>query len=282
MSNGWKYYNHALLPTAAPHEEADTQMIKDGSIWQVRGGGIPLLVRWTSKWDCQKETEWYYCIADRPLDIANLKAKRRYEHKKAAKNFRVVRINPLENLLALQKVQVEAFAAYPAKYGYHEQSLKELERCFSDNENYRVYAAYFREDGQLAGYAVVEDLGKYANFLVQKTVPRYERFAVNLALVDYMLEDFQERLQGTFYIVDGERSVNHDETHFQDYLIKYAGFRKCYCRMHIVYRTPLDLAVKLAYPFRCIFARMDGNMHIHKINALLKMEEIARSFKDEQ
>ena len=29
----WKYYNHAAIPTTAPHEEVDLSPINNGSIW---------------------------------------------------------------------------------------------------------------------------------------------------------------------------------------------------------------------------------------------------------
>ena len=36
--NGWYYYNHAAIPTTAPHEIPDILPITDGSIWKIRGG----------------------------------------------------------------------------------------------------------------------------------------------------------------------------------------------------------------------------------------------------
>lgn len=38
MSNGWEYYNHAMIPTCAPHENANIVPLMDNSIWN--GGGI--------------------------------------------------------------------------------------------------------------------------------------------------------------------------------------------------------------------------------------------------
>ena len=34
---GWKYYNHAAIPTMAPHEEPDISSIIDGDIWKIGG-----------------------------------------------------------------------------------------------------------------------------------------------------------------------------------------------------------------------------------------------------
>lgn len=39
MANGWKYYNHALLPTMAPHKNVDTKLLQNGEIWQIQWGG---------------------------------------------------------------------------------------------------------------------------------------------------------------------------------------------------------------------------------------------------
>ncbi len=35
---GWKYYNHAAIPTTAPHEPVNLEPIIDGNIWQMGGG----------------------------------------------------------------------------------------------------------------------------------------------------------------------------------------------------------------------------------------------------
>lgn len=33
MIEGWKYYNYAVIPTTAPHEEADISCIKSRTFW---------------------------------------------------------------------------------------------------------------------------------------------------------------------------------------------------------------------------------------------------------
>lgn len=37
--DGWKYYNHAAIPTTAPHEEPDLLPVKNGQVWKIGGGG---------------------------------------------------------------------------------------------------------------------------------------------------------------------------------------------------------------------------------------------------
>ena len=111
---------------------------------------------------------------------------------------------------------------------------------------------------------------------MQKTVPEYEKAGVNFALVHAILVDREQFLRDGGYICDGARSISH-ETNFQDFLERYFGFRKAYCRLHVRYKPRIAFAVKVLYPFRKILKALDGIRLIHKINAILKMEEIIRN-----
>ena len=112
----WKYYNHAMIPTTAPHEIPDLQVLKDGAIWKIERQKIPLLVRWTTEFDCDNETQWWYVIKDTPFNILDLKAKRRYEINKGKKNFEVRRVKASEYAEDLFKIQMKALASWPEKY----------------------------------------------------------------------------------------------------------------------------------------------------------------------
>lgn len=59
-----------------------------------------------------------------------------------------------------------------------------------------------------------------------------------------------------------------------DLLEKYFGFHKAYCRLRIVYRFPLNIVVKLLFPFREKFNNESklGNLLV----AILRMEEISK------
>ena len=35
---GWKYYNHAAIPTTPPYETPNLEPIKNGDIWKIGGG----------------------------------------------------------------------------------------------------------------------------------------------------------------------------------------------------------------------------------------------------
>lgn len=272
--NGWKYYNHAMIPTGSPDEEVDTSSIENGEIWRDSSGEVPLLARWTSDWDCGYETNWWYCIKDTPLDISSLKAKRRYEINKGNKNFEVKRIEPADFAEELYSVQVAAFSAYPEKYRPkvdHDSFVKSVKSWKAI-----IYGSFYRENDELAGYALLNEKSRWIEFSVLKTKPQYERYAVNAAIINKIISDYNMSLANGTVICDGARSINH-ETYFQDYLEKYFKFRKAYCKLHIEYNSKIKWSIPLLYSMRKMLLKFDGIGFVHQINAVLKMEEIVRS-----
>lgn len=241
------------------------------------GGGTPLLARWTTDWDCGYETNWWYEICDRPLNIMDLKSDRRYKINKGNKNFSVREINPCEYAKSLYEVHTKAIESYPQKnrsyftYENYYQYILNLE----NDERIKVYAAFFKETNKLCGFIIGTFHDQYFELTSQKADPEYEKYQVNAAMVYGFLTDNAELLGRGIYCNDGERSINH-ETNFQDYLEKYFGFRKAYCELNIAYNPKVKWIVKLLYPFRRVFQLLVNISIFHKINGVMKMEEIAR------
>ena len=92
-------------------------------------------------------------------------------------------------------------------------------------------------------------------------------------MVNKILVDHEDFFNSGGYISDGSRSINH-ETAFQDYLEKYFGFRKAYCKLHIAYNPKVKWLIKLLYTFRKILINLDGIGAIHQVNVVLRMEKI--------
>ena len=270
----WKYYNHAVIPTAAPHEEPDISPIESGNVWKI--GKTPLFARWTTDFDCGYETNWWYVIKERPFDIGELKAKRRYEINKGIKNFDVKEIKPVNYAEELCNVQIAAYSAYPEKY----RPAVNRDEFISSVQHWDCYVcigAFSRESGMLCGYSLLsKESETYVDFKVMRTRPECEKNGINAALVEGILRYYNSFLMQGGYICDGARSINH-ETAFQDYLEKYFGFRKAYCKLHITYNPKLKWAIRFMYPIRRFLLKMDGIGVLHSINAVLKMEEICRS-----
>jgi len=274
-TDGWKYYNHAAIPTTAPHEEPNIAPLQDNSIWKI-DGGTPLLARWTTEFDCGYETNWWYVIKDTPFDINALKAKRRYEINKGIKHFSVREIDPYNYTEAIYEVRIAACSGYPNYYCSSVDKNLFISSVRQWHRYYTCIGAFDRETNTLCGYALLaKEHDKYVRFSILRTNPDCERNGVNAALVEGVLRYFNSFLESGGYICDGARSINH-ETAFQDYLEKYFGFRKAYCKLHVKYRPGFGWIIKLMYPLRKIFAKLDGIGFVHLINSVLQMEEIAR------
>lgn len=267
--DGWKYYNHAAIPTDPPHKAVDVTPVENGEIWKMKGN--PLLARWTDSFDCGEQTQWWYVIKDTPFDISQLKAKRRYEINKGIRNFEVRQIDSLAHGEAIFTVTREAYQQYPAHY----RPNLEKERFLHNLPKWRqlrCYGAFDRETGALCGYALLREEDGYVDFSVLKALPESERKGINAALVNEILLDHAAFLEKGGYLCDGSRSVLH-ETAFQDYLEKYFLFRKAYCKLHIRYKKGVGLLVDLLYPFRKLLEKFRGNKKISALCSVLRMEQ---------
>lgn len=116
------------------------------------------------------------------------------------------------------------------------------------------------------------------NFNVMRVKCSCERLGINAAMVEAICKYYSKKLSAFngFYICDGSRNIFH-KTAFQDYLEKYFGFRKAYCKLRLIYKTPLKIIVKLLMPIRKLLYKLDNFSIICKINGILRMEEISRS-----
>ena len=270
MIEGWRYYNHALLPATSPHVEPDISKIKDKEFWK-SSIGRTVLARWTSDFDCEEEQNWWYVIKDNCFDISELKAKRRYEINKGKKNFDVKIINPTEYIEDIVNIQEKAYEAYPPKYRPKVDRSKIENEVSVWNENVVIYGAFSVEQKELAGYAMIIKESDYANFAMLKTIPSYERQGINAAIVASILESFNEAIGSGYYICDGERSLFH-ETNFQDYLEKYFGFRKAYCKLHAVFKFPYSIILNILSYFP---EKMFRGALLSKVRVLLQFKKIS-------
>ncbi|MDK0650779.1 hypothetical protein P5E68_10290 [Clostridium perfringens] len=198
--------------------------------------------RWTSNFDCGIETKWWYIIKDDIYDISALKSKRRYEINKGKKNFSVEIINPKNFISQLIYIQKKAYEQYPLKYRPKVNEEKFIEDINSWGENTKIFGAFSVEDSSLCGYAMIIEFEEYANFAMLKVIPNYEKLGVNAAIISGILENYNSKLVGNYYICDGERALLH-ETNFQDYLEKYFGFRKAFCKLNVKYRFPISFII---------------------------------------
>lgn len=270
MLEGWKYYNHAVISVTSPNETVQVPKF-DRSFWR-NWGKYPLFARWTSDFDCGYETSWWYVIKDTSFDISKLNSKRRYEINKGKKNFEVRRINALDYSDELLSVHISALSEWPEKYRpiVNKKAFKENLKGWY---NAIIYGGFDREDGRLCAYSYLTEYIEYVEFSVLRARPESEKKGINAAMVVAIVEDYNDKLGSKFYINDGARAIRH-ETAFQDYLEKYFGFRKAYCKLNIKYRPAFALLINALYPFRNHIT--DKSSIGSKMSAVLRMEELRR------
>ena len=268
----WKKYNGALVPETPPHIAPTPQDVETAK----KMGGYRF-ISYVTDFDCAEETPWWYVIKDTPLIPEELPAKKRYKITRGLRFADVRKIDPKEHGAALYRCFVKAQARYEAFQSEvtEEGFLKGLQ-----NDDAEYYAAFFRESGELIAYAknvVYEDC---LSLSVMKLDPDYLKYETSAALVYQIVEDYVNR--GPYkYVSDGQRAIRH-KTNIQDYLEHNFGFRKAYCRLHMVYSGKMKWIVKLLYPFRRWVEKLAGDrVFLNNVASVLKMEEIQRACQKE-
>lgn len=277
MAEGWKYYKHALIPTCAPHEKINNDISFDKKFWKSNKG--ILFARYTTDFDYGKETQWWYCIKDTPINLEDMKAKKRYEITRGLKNFDVKKIDPVkygEQLFICFNKAAERYQGYSNSNRDKERFVEGIKK----EKSKEYYAAFHKESGILAGYAVNTVYDDHVDFSIAKFDVDYINERVSAAIIYTILYEYIN-VQGKRYVCDGERCINH-KTNIQNHLENLFGFRKAYCKLHIVYRPIMELIVKTIYPFRKLLLLLDNVNVFQNINSVLKMEEIVRKQKKEK
>ena len=274
--DGWKYYNHAAVPTCAPHEEPNLKPIYDKTIWKI-DGKKPLLARWTTDFDCEENTGWWYVVKEAPFNIEEFSSKRRKNIRQSLKKCYVTQIDPLEYCDDLYCVYKAAFLKY--KEADNELTIEEFrDKCKKDKKKKVEYwGGFSAEKKLLIGYMTVESHIEYVETCVAKYHPDYLKDrvsdAIHFTVLQYYLNDKEKK-----YVSSGTRNVNHI-TNAQKYKIDNFGFRCVYCKLHMEYNSIIKPIVNLLYPFRKVIKKVDSNVMIHQIISILTMEEIARQSK---
>lgn len=267
-ASDWKYYNHAVIPDLAPHETPDTRCVLDNSIWKQFSKEKPLFALWTEDFDCGVETEWWYVIKDTPIDLDEFSAKRRKNIKTALKNCKVYRVNPGEYAQELYEVYCKALTRFKKN-----DSVTPEKAFIEGLKNTPSYVDYWVgedvETGKIVGWmsCIVHD--DYVETSSAKYDPEHLKLrvsdAIHCSIIEHYINSGDKK-----YISSGSRSLNH-ETNAQQYKLDNFGFRKAYCRLHIVFRPGIRGLVPIICSMRKLWARLDNITRIHQINAVIKM-----------
>ena len=272
---GWEYYNHAIIPTTAPHEEPNLDPIKDGSIWNLTSsrGEKPLFVRYTTDFDCGKETQFWYIVKDAPFIMDEIDKKYQKAIQRALKRCEVRRIDAVAEFEDIYEVYEAAVNNYQ---NIDNRVSKENFREGVKRDGLDYWGAYDIATGKMAGWMSCQNNGDWTETISAKYHPELQSYvrpsdAIHYAILTHYLNELGQK-----FICSGSRSLNH-KTNVQDYKIKNWHFRKAFCKLHLVYRKDINIIIKILYPFRNLLMKFDNITAIHQINSVLKMEEIARN-----
>lgn len=274
MEVKWKYYNHMIVPDCEP--KANIMLNKADKKALFARFNKAYLIRYTSNLD-QFHGDWYYCVKDSRFDFEGLKSKRKNVLRKAQKNFTVKEIDPIAHIAEFYEIINDANQGY--SYAIAMQDMETItQRCQALHAfpNSFFLGAFSSECNQLVGYLWVMKNGKCLNLVEQHCIRAYEKQECNAALVMKLCEIYNDLyFSDGYYLCDGERTISH-ETKFQDYLEKYFGFRKAFCRLHVHYRFPFSLLVKFAYPLFACFQSLFKTPRLSAIKAVMTIEQIRR------
>ena len=267
--DGWQYYNHAAIPTCAPNEFPNLKPIEDGTIWKI-DGGIPLLARWTTDWNCGYKTEWWYTILDHPFDIMEIKHHYRTQIRKGLKHFSCRRIFPAEYAADMAQISLRDFETYPKSYRPSTTYEKEV-------QNFKRWKKMtwgaFNEENKLCAFNGCTDHGTYISLDQSKSLPEWQKYELNAALIYTVLNSLSSELHNGKFISNGQRNLYHITNYNEDLCRKF-GFHKAYCNLRVVLNPKIKQIIRVCVPYSKTIYKFNKYSLFHKLGVVLKMLEI--------
>ena len=240
----WRKYNGALIPDQPPHmlvndsENVIAKKIKEHNSY---------FARWTSNFDCHKQTDFWYVINDRHLKIEDYSKNTRSKIRRGLKNC----IVKVVSLAVMKEFGYECYKYAFENYNTHLQPKSNLE--FADDldaldRQWEFWGVFF--DGKLIGYSQNRIVKDYCDYSTIKFHPKYLKYYPSYALFFSMNAYYLNEMK-LKYVNDGARSISH-ETNIQEFLIQKFQFRKAYCKLHLSYSYKFKMIILLLYPLKSI------------------------------
>jgi len=265
--NNWRKYNGALIPTTPPHIEVDATNIE-----QKIQEEVSYFARWTSNFDQNEETEFWYVICDEKLEILDYSKNTRNQIRRGLRNCEVMIIDK-------KTVLKEGFESYNAAFLRYNTNLdpkSEEEFCQeieSLGKEWEFWGIYYNE--KMIGYSQNKIIGDYCDYSTIKFNPDYLSHYPSYALF-YTMNHHYLNERNFRYVNDGARSISH-ETNIQNFLIQKFKFRKAYCKLNIIYSSKVKFLLSIIYPFKSVLLLLTFGP-FSKINILINQEKIRRSY----
>jgi hypothetical protein len=256
-------------PSGPASQGSDLNRQQCHALLKTFGGGV---VRYTDGFRADNRSgEWYSVVSRKFTPLDDLPHKRRYQIKGSLRHCEARLISADELASNGYRVFLQAIKRYkgtripvPTAEEFKQNVAREAQ--FPDIVDH--WGLFFKNI--LIGYSQNLLIGNVeAYYSTTKLDPEYFKYDPGYALIYRMNEHYLGR-RGFQYVNDGFRSVYH-ETNVQSFLIENFGFEKAYTKLHLYYRPPLGVLMRLGYPSRAILGRID-----RRLAALFEQERCRR------
>jgi len=268
----WIKYQGCLVP--AIQGTYEPPKLRTSEVKKLLKKSRALFIRWSNSFT-DKPTEWWYVVCKK-FQKNLLSHNARNQIKRGNKNCRVKKITPAWLSQKGYDCYKTAFRRYKNAKPMSKEKFKEN---IMEKEGYNCFdfwGVFFNT--KLVGYCECIKMFNTVSTSVIKYHPNYLKYYPSYTLIytilNYYLNEKKYKL-----VSNGTRSIAH-QTNVQKFLEKF-DFEKQYCQLNVVYSPLLKNVIKILYPFRKTFEKFYKPIPInslHKINVILKQEQIRRSF----
>lgn len=254
-------YKHAWI-WIGPEKEEPRLTLAESKALLKKGGW---LVRNTYDFDCGEETGFWHVVKDSFGGMEELSSKMRNQVRRSMTNYEFRRMTREELLAQGYEVHRSAATGYKVKTDVPTEEKFRSDLLNGPENEY--WGAFDKKDGHLAAFAKNIVYEQMCDYSVMKARPeelsRYPYYGLIYTMNEYYLKEC-----GLKYVNDGARSIT-EHSNIQPFLMQKFHFRKAYCRIDIVYKPWMAVAVKILYPFR-------KRVPMAAVRSLLNQEEMTR------
>jgi hypothetical protein len=267
----WKYYHGALLPQSAPHIKIELKKEEEQKLLKLSKA---YFLRYVSNWDKEEESQFWYVIKDNFGGLEELSANSRSKVRRGLNHCIVKKVT--QEVIANEGYKVYKHALKNYNTYIEPADKKTFIKTILASRMCDFWAVYKKDEDRMIAYSQNAIEENSVNYSTIKFHPEYLKLYPSYALFFTMNQYYLEE-KNFLYVNDGAKSISHN-TNIQTFLIDKFKFRKAYCKLHIVYRWDIGLAVKVLYLFKSFMPQINSKI-FNKVSVLLKQEEIRRSFE---
>lgn len=264
--NYWRPYQKALIPASLKPQPIELSVADEHKLLQMSGA---LFLRYFTRTQ-ERPTEFWYTSCNE-YSFADLPRKLRTQIRRAAKDVRVERVDPVW-------LADHGYECYAAAFSRYQNSKPESREQFdrmcrgAAGGPFEFWAALVGDEIAGFGKYVIGD--DYVAGVVLKFDPRFLSLNTGTAMQHTTLSDYV--VERHMPVAVGFRSIAHD-TNLHDFVLKF-GYRRRYCDLKVAYRPAVRLAVNLLYRYRAKVNASNAGW-AGKVKILLDQEDIRRSFE---